>query len=119
MPLLWPSVDGSTVTRRALFIVIVTGSILDDAATVAIVASCSLYGTQLTWQALCPASTPLPSGTARASSSPSSSSGRRLFLRLHVMVRHLLLAMQHLMPLYCQASTVPPSSATVKRRGRS
>ena len=99
MPLLWPSVDGSTVTRRALFIVIVTGSILDDAATVAIVASCSLYGTQLTWQALCPASMPLPSGTARASSSPSSSSsGRRLFLRLHVMVRRLLRALQ-LMPL--------------------
>ena len=38
---------------------------------------------QQTRQALCPASTALPSGTARASSSPSSSSSRRLFLRLH------------------------------------
>ena len=82
----------------ALLIVVVTGSILDGAATLAIVPSRSLCGTQQTWRAFCPASTALPSSTARASSSPSSTSGRRLFLRLHVMVRRLLRALQ-LMPL--------------------
>jgi hypothetical protein len=82
----------------ALFIVVVMGSTLDDAATLAIVPSRSLCGTQQTWRAFCPASTALPSSTARASSSPSSTSGRRLFLRLHVMVRRLLRALQ-LMPL--------------------
>jgi len=75
------------------------GSTLDDAATLAIVSSRSLRGTQPMWHAFCPASTALPSSTVRASSSPSSSSsGRRLFLRLHVMVRRLLRALQ-LMPL--------------------
>ena len=63
---------------------VVMGSILDDAATLAIVSSRSLRGTQPMWHAFCPASTALPFSTVRASSSPSSSSsGRRLFLRLH------------------------------------
>ena len=37
--------------------------------------------------------------------------GSATFLRLYVMVRHLLLAMRQLMPWYSQASTVSPSSA--------